>query len=154
MIFISYAHRDLVHAKRLYAKLQKDGHKPWLDKECIIPGSDWECSIEYAIRECEYFIALLSQHSLEKRGYVQKEIKYGLDVLQTIPSNRTFLIPARLELCEPRHPVLQRLQWVDLFPDWNDGYLKLDRIFSFIPKEGKHPPAKPGAFDRWPLKGA
>jgi hypothetical protein len=135
VIFISYAREDLPYADRLYEKLLVDGYNPWLDRKCILPGSEWEQSIADAIRSSEYFIALLSARSIEKRGYVQKEIREALDVLQTIPFNRVFLIPVRLESCDPLHPALQRLQWVDFFPDWDEGYVKLNRVFSFVPRE-------------------
>ena len=139
MIFISYAREDFEDSLKLYERLSEKGHNPWLDKKNILPGSDWEYSIESAIRKCEYFVALLSQNSIEKRGYVQKEIKKGLDIYQTIPFNKVFLIPARIEYCEPQHPTLQKLQWVDFFPDWDLGFSKLDRVFSFIPNNKANP---------------
>jgi len=135
MIFISYAHEDKEKANTLYDQLKTDGYEPWLDTRDILPGSDWQDSISSAINQCDYFIALISNYSIEKRGYVQKELKIALDTLQQLPFGKVFLIPARLEHCEPRHPTLRQLQWVDFYPDWDSGYYKLNRVFSFIPKE-------------------
>ena len=95
-IFISYAREDVPTAVKLYNRLLLEGYTPWLDRESIQPGQDWWQAIEIAIKECHYFIALLSNNSLAKRGYVQKELKRGLDVLETVPFNnilkfRTYL---------------------------------------------------------------
>ena len=135
MIFISYAREDAENARKLYNRLLMEGHNPWFDEQCIQPGQDWEQTIETAIGKCKYFIALLSSYSLEKRGYVQKELKKGLDTLETIPFSQIFLIPVRVEQCYPKHPVLNRLHWVDLFPDWEVGFGKLNKVFAFIPEE-------------------
>jgi len=35
------------------------------------------------------------------------------------------LIPARLDECESSHRALLQIQWVDLFPDWDEGMRKI-----------------------------
>jgi TIR domain len=50
-VFVSYAHRDLPNAERLYHDLGAAGHKPWLDRHSLKPGEDWRAGIavlEYA----------------------------------------------------------------------------------------------------------
>jgi len=132
-IFISYAREDYKIAKRLYDFLLSQGQDPWLDREKLIPGQKWGSAIQSAIRESHFFIALLSPNSLEKRGYVQKELRAGLDALDKIPDSQIFLIPVRIAECEPAHERLRELQWVDLFPDWEEGLRQLSKIFSFVP---------------------
>jgi hypothetical protein len=69
-------------------------------------------------------IVCLSRSSITKEGYVQKEIRYALDVAEEKPEGTIFLIPARLDECEiPER--LKSLHWVDLFKD--PGYQKLLR---------------------------
>jgi hypothetical protein len=38
------------------------------------------------------FLALLSQNSVTKRGYVQKELSEALDILDEFPSSEIFII--------------------------------------------------------------
>jgi hypothetical protein len=50
----------------------------------------WEPAIRKAIRESEFFLALLSEKSNSKRGYVQKERKNALDVLEEFPEDQVY----------------------------------------------------------------
>jgi len=125
-IFISYAKEDIESAKRMLRDLNNAQYEPWLDCENLMPGQRWEVEIEEAIRKSDFFIALVSTRSSAKRGYVQKELSRALDVLEQVPQRDIFLIPARLEDCELPHSALRGVQWVDLFPSWNEG---IERIF-------------------------
>jgi hypothetical protein len=124
-IFISYAREDEASARRLYEELKRAGAQPWLDKENLLPGQEWEATIEMEIEKCDYFIALFSSASISKRGYVQKELRRALDVLDTIPPNQVFVIPVRINACEPLHLKLRKLSWVDLFPSWETGVKRI-----------------------------
>ena len=70
-VFISYARADSAAAKKLYDDLKGDGALPWIDVIDIVAGQDWKRSIQKAIEECRFFIALLSTNSVDKEGYVQ-----------------------------------------------------------------------------------
>ena len=56
-VFLCHAHiiplwdadRDPVRAH--YSRLTKDSVDAWLDKEKLLPGSDWELEIRKAVRE-------------------------------------------------------------------------------------------------------
>lgn len=120
-VFISYARKDHEIAEHLHEDLTEAGCEPWIDTVCLRPGEKWKSEITKAVRQSDYFLALLSKNSLSKRGYVQKELRLGLDVLLEIPEGEIFLIPVRLEECVPSHDLLQELQWVDLFPSYEDG---------------------------------
>jgi hypothetical protein len=126
--FISYAHNQLDRAvaRQLYGDLVAAGHAPWLDEKDLLPGEDWASRIRQEILECRHFVALLSSRSLNKRGFVQKELRMALDVLETIPIDERFLIPLRLDSCYPKDERLAKLHWADLFPDYDDG---LGRLF-------------------------
>jgi hypothetical protein len=126
-VFISYAREDIDYARKMFHELTKASYDPWLDHECLLPGQRWEPTIEQAIRESRYFLALISSRSSAKRGYVQKEISKALDLLGEIPENEIFLIPARLDECEPSHSALRGVQWVDLFPSWEVGVERIVR---------------------------
>ena len=125
-IFLSYAREDLEAAKRLFRSLNSSpGVDVWFDQERLLPGHQWEVEIEKAIGECDFFLLLLSRNSTEKKGYYQKEVRKGLDVWESFPEGRIFLVPVRLDDCTPHFRRLGAIHYVDLFPNWDDG---VDRI--------------------------
>lgn len=124
-VFISYAREDVEHARRVHEALKNAGANPWLDEVDLLPGQDWRNAITTAISESRYFIALISSKSVGKRGFVQKEFKQALDVLDEFPESDVFLIPARVDDAEPSYAKLKKLHRVDLFPDWNSGIAKI-----------------------------
>ncbi len=124
-IFISYAREDAEAANRLYYDLKRSGLEPWLGTKDLLPGQEWESTI----RASSHFLALISSSSVTKRGFVQKEVRQGLDVLSETSPGSVFVIPIRLEEIEPQHDSLNRLQWVDLFAGYDEA---LTRILSSI----------------------
>ena len=124
-LFISYAREDADMALRIYRDLEEEGLRPWLAQESLLPGEPWELAIKNAIRNSRYFVALLSNESVGKKGYVQKELRQGIDCLEELPDSAIFLIPVRLDRCEPSHRQLRHLNWLDLFPDYDKGMGKL-----------------------------
>jgi hypothetical protein len=127
-VFICYAREDLESAKRMFANLKEEGFQPWFDQEGLMPGQRWEIGIEKAIRTSQYFIPLLSSHSVEHTGYVQKEILRALEILERMPPSGIFIIPSRLDNCSPSHPELEKLNRVDMFPDWDAGLQKILKV--------------------------
>ena len=71
-IFLSYAREDMSMAKQLYSDLERYGLDVWLDTELLLPGDPWKDKIQDAIENSNYFIALLSTRSVNKKGFVQK----------------------------------------------------------------------------------
>lgn len=66
----------------------------------------------------------MSQSSITKSGYVQKEIKYVLDVADEQPEGTIFVIPLKLEECNVPER-LRHWHWVNLFEE--QGYKRLIR---------------------------
>lgn len=114
-VFISYAKEDLVDAKRIYVDLSSAGITCWIDFADLLPGEDWKTAIELAIRNSRFFVALLSSHSVSKKGYVQRELRQAVELLEEYPLTEIYLIPVRINPCKPRHPKIANLHWVDLF---------------------------------------
>jgi TIR domain len=125
IVFISYAREDTEAAKRLYEDLKNAGLTPWLDKESLIAGQNWKTAIRKAIENSRYFIPIFSPISVAKKGYVQKEFKYALEVLDEFPESEIFVIPVRLDVCEIPYEKLKDIEYVDLFPDWNKGLQRI-----------------------------
>lgn len=123
-IFVCHSSGDKQAVKGLCSRLRKDGFDPWLDEEKLLPGQDWDLEIRRAVKASHVVIVCLSQQSITKAGYVQKEIKFSLDVADEQPEGVIFLIPLRLENCTVPDR-LQKRQWVDLFHE--NGYKNLLR---------------------------
>lgn len=129
-VFISYAKEDQSAAVQLHHALKDAGVSPWLDIFDLVAGQLWERAIEKAISHSSYFIALQSSRSVGKRGHVQKELRRALEIAEEYPEDKLYIIPVRLEECEPTFRALQRLHRVDLFPKYEDGINALLQVFS------------------------
>lgn len=99
-VFLCHSSADKPRVRELCSDLRSDGFSPWLDEEQLAPGQQWALEIERMIKGVDAFIVCLSKHSVDKRGYVQKEIKMALDVADEIPEGGVFIIPLKLEECE------------------------------------------------------
>jgi len=122
-IFLCYARPDEIHVSRLYDSLCSAGFTPWMDKKCITGGENWASAIRRAIRESDFFVICISSKSVNRRGFMQKEINMALQVLDEMLEDDIYLIPARLEDCSITSGRLQSIQWVDVFGQ--DGFQKL-----------------------------
>jgi hypothetical protein len=124
-VFICHSSEDKPEVSELYSKLkQYKGIQPWLDEIDLIPGHDWDLEIRRAVKSADVILVCLSRGSVTKKGYVQKEIKYALDVADEQPEGAIFIIPLRLEECEVPDR-LSRWHWVNYFEA--QGYGKLLR---------------------------
>ena len=135
LVFISYAKEDQRSAERLYLDLKHAGVSPWMDSYDLLPGQPWEREIEEAISRSSYFVAVQSSRSVGKRGHVQKELRRALEVAEEYPEDKLFVIPVRIEECEPTFKALRKLHRLDLFPDYEEGLNKLLRVFGYVERE-------------------
>lgn len=121
-IFLSYAHLDRPQVEQIYDALVNAGFKPWMDARDILPGEIWALAIQRAIRQADFFFAFLSHNSVNRRGWIQKELKTALDNWEEKLIDDIYLIPVRLEVCDAPE-TLSQLQWVDLYDP--NGWAKL-----------------------------
>lgn len=125
-VFLCHASADKPAVRSLYKRLVADGVDVWLDAESLVAGQNWQVEIPKAIRESDVVVVCLSERSINKEGYVQREIKFALDIAEEKPEGTIFIIPTKLEECK----VPERLSvyhWVDLFEE--SGYKRLIRAF-------------------------
>ena len=123
-LFLCHSKDDKPKVRELYHRLVADGFDAWLDEENLLPGQDWDLEIRKAVRESDVVVVCLSKGAVTKTGYVQKEIRFALDVADEQPEGTIFIIPAKLEACQV--PLrLNKWQWVNLFE--TVGYEKLKR---------------------------
>jgi formylglycine-generating enzyme required for sulfatase activity len=102
--------------RELYQKLGTEGWiDVWLDEEKLLPGQDWDYEIERALDKSDAVIVTLSTDSVSREGYVQKELRFALDIALEKPEGTIFILPVRLDDCErPRR--LRSIQGIDYFP--------------------------------------
>ena len=111
LTFISYAKEDRNQAFGLMKELHKNGMLTWFDEKDLLPGDFWEEKIEMAIETSDYFIALFSSNTLNKRGYKHREIEYALKQKSKRPHMSRFIIPILLDDCIlPRN--LEMIHWL------------------------------------------
>ncbi len=116
-VFLCHSSQDKPIVRELYRRLNAEGWiDPWLDEEKLLPGQDWRQEIPQVVHNSDVVVVCLSKNSINKSGFVQKEIKLALDVADEKPDGAIFVIPARLEECEVPSR-LSRWQWVNLIFD-------------------------------------
>lgn len=114
-VFLCHSSNDKPAVRELYQKLRAEPWiQPWLDEEELYPGDDWDLAIEKTVEESDVVLVCLSNSSINKRGYVQKELRFALDIALEIPEEEVFIIPLRLEECTPPRS-LRDWQYADYF---------------------------------------
>ena len=134
-IFLAHASEDKPAVLALHERLKQAGYKPWLDEKDLIPGQNWRSVIPKAIADSQLFIACLSQRSIAKQGFVQREFKMALNQYADRPPNSIYLIPLRLDECdipdlrqEEYGLNLRDLHWLDYWEE--DGFEQLERAIT------------------------
>jgi hypothetical protein len=121
-VFICHASENESTTKELVDRLKSDGFDPWLSKEQILPGMTWDLEIQKAMRSSDAVIVCFTKVSVEKEGYIQKEIKLATEIQKEKPEGTIFLIPIQLEECDIPYS-LKSVQWGKYFEI--DGYEKI-----------------------------
>jgi formylglycine-generating enzyme required for sulfatase activity len=114
-VFLCHASQDKPSVRELRKRLAAENWiDPWLDEEKLSLGQHWTTVIEEALDSSDLVIIFLSKNSVQKEGFVQRELNYAWELSLEKPRNVIFLIPFRLDDCEvPRH--LRSRQWGDYF---------------------------------------
>lgn len=116
-VFLCHASQDKPAVRELYQRLKtEDWIDPWLDEERLSLGQHWTTVIEEALHDADVVIIFLSHNSVQKEGFVQRELNYAWEISLEKPREAIFLIPFRLDDCQiPRY--LSARQWGDYFGD-------------------------------------
>jgi hypothetical protein len=121
-VFLCHSSANKPEVRNLYHRLKGHGYGPWLDEEDLVAGQEWEPEIRAAVRRSDVVVVCLSHASINKEGFVQKEIKLALDVEEEKPPGTIFMIPLRLDEVEvPAR--LARWHWINFFQP--DGFERL-----------------------------
>jgi hypothetical protein len=113
-VFVSYAKEDRQQALKYYDLLVQDGMAPWIDVKHILPGQNWEAEIDKAFLDANVVMLLLSNQSVNKRGFVQREANDAIERLRYKQPTDIYVLPLLLEQCEVSSHIAGRLQYIDL----------------------------------------
>jgi len=115
-VFLCPSSDDKPIVRELYRQLNsEDWIDAWLDEKKLYPGQDWNYEIEQAVEEADVILVCLTKNSVTKEGYVQRELRIILDYADYKPEGTLYIIPVRLEECEPPKRI-RRWQYADYFP--------------------------------------
>jgi len=116
-VFLCHSSQDKPIVRELYQRLNAEGWiDPWLDEEKLLPGQDWDMEIEKAVEATDAVIVCLSNNSVSKEGYVQRELRSALEIALEKPEETIFIIPLRLDNCDPPRR-LRVWHYADYFPE-------------------------------------
>lgn len=128
VVFLSYATEDLIFARRLYEDLKRKGIDVWFYEEHMGAAQNLKETMQRAIEESRYFLALLSKSYNKKVGYASFELFLAIEQSKFYPLDVPYLIPVRLDDSNPSHERLRGIKWVDLFDDWEAGIDEIVRV--------------------------
>lgn len=122
-VFLCHASQDKPNVRELAQRLYSEGWiDPWLDEDKLLPGQDWQMKIEEAVETSDAVVICVSSNSVNKEGFVQKELRYAKEIYFEKPEGSIFLIPLRINECDVPRSV-RHLQWADFFGEKkNEAY--------------------------------
>lgn len=137
-VFISYAKEDIAEAKLIFELINENtDFNAWLDEEFLLPGMDWELAIMKALQDSKLIVLIISQNSVTKTGFVQKEIKKALDRLDYFPSTEIYIIPVLIEKCLISEPRLMKIQYLKLYENRKQEEVKLIKTLELVSSKNK-----------------
>jgi TolB-like protein len=93
-VFISYASEDREAARILRDALPAFGLEVWHDESELGGGEAWDQKIRRQIRECDYFMALVSaQTEARLEGYFRREWRLAVERTLDMADDHLFLLP-------------------------------------------------------------
>jgi hypothetical protein len=93
-VFLSYASEDRPTARRIGDALPTFGLEVWYDESELGGGDAWDQKIRKQIRDCDYFMALVSaQTEARHEGYFRREWRLAVERTLDMADDHTFLLP-------------------------------------------------------------
>jgi hypothetical protein len=95
---LSYASEDREAARRLRDTLPTYGLDVWYDESELGGGEAWDQKIRRQIRECDYFMALVSaQTEARREGYFRREWRLAVERTLDMADDHLFLLPVVID---------------------------------------------------------
>lgn len=125
-LFFSHAHQDAAEAQSLIEVLRRHGVPVWYAPQQILGAQQWHDEIGKALERCDWFLVLLSPHSVASR-WVKLEFLHALDSA----ASENHILPVVLEKCDQAKLswTLPLLQQVTLTNNRLAGYREILRTW-------------------------
>jgi TolB-like protein len=93
-VFLSYASEDREAARSLGEALPGYGLEVWYDESELGGGEAWDQKIRRQIRECDYFMPVVSAHTEARlEGYFRREWRLAVERTLDMADDHLFLLP-------------------------------------------------------------
>lgn len=112
-IFLSYASPDRDRVMPYFIRLKQRGFNPWIDQQKLLGGQNWDYEIRKALADAAIIVMFISNNSINRRGYVQREIKLALTKLEEKLIGDIYIIPVLLDQDAQRPDQLSDIQFLD-----------------------------------------
>ncbi|QCP87401.1 TIR domain-containing protein [Cereibacter sphaeroides] len=97
MIFLSYVSEDRPRVTPFYELLEAHNLAPWMDCKSILGGQSWDYEIMTALERSDIIVIFVSENSIDKRGYAQKEISFAIEKTREKVARDIYVIPIQLD---------------------------------------------------------
>jgi hypothetical protein len=97
-VFLSYAAEDRKAANSIRDAMVAGGIDVWYDENELGGGDAWDQKIRRQIRECDYFMALISARTEARHeGYFRREWRLAVERALDMADDHTFILPIALD---------------------------------------------------------
>jgi TolB-like protein len=97
-IFLSYASEDRTAASSIRDTMTAAGLEVWYDENELGGGDAWDKKIRKQIRECDYFMAVISaQTEARHEGYFRREWRLAVERALDMADDHAFLLPVVID---------------------------------------------------------
>ena len=123
-VFLSYAKEDKEFILECYEELKRKGFSPWMDEHDLLPGQAWDNCLKANMKSTDVVLIFMSSVSVEKIGYVQREMKYFVDKRKDFPDDYIYIIPIQIDDCTVPNLISSEIQFININKDlsgreWN-----------------------------------
>lgn len=97
-VFLSYASEDRRAAQLIRDSLPGFGMEVWYDESDLTGGDAWDQKIRRQIRECHYFMPVISAHTEARHeGYFRREWRLAVERTLDMADDHIFLLPVVID---------------------------------------------------------
>ena len=97
-VFLSYASEDRPAAQAIRDALPAFGLEVWYDESGLDGGDVWDQKIRRQIRECDFFMPLISAHTAARpEGYFRREWRLAVERTLDMADDHTFVLPVAID---------------------------------------------------------
>ncbi|MDR6769346.1 TIR domain-containing protein [Azospirillum sp. BE72] len=111
-VFISYASPDQERVLPYYEFLIRNGFNVWMDCKELHPGQNWDYEIKRAFSSAKFIVLFLSENMVDRRGYIQRELRLALDKRMESLIDDIYIIPVLLDRIDVPEQI-KDIQYVD-----------------------------------------